>query len=117
MPRSLSLAAATLLFVTAGTLFGQTSTGSVAGRVVDASGAPIAAADVRLINEATRNSRQAATSTGGDFLFVDVQPGDYSLQIKVNGFKQLDKTGMHLAASDALSAGTLQLQVGAVSEA
>jgi hypothetical protein len=116
MPCSLSLAAAIVLLIPAGALFGQTSTGTIAGRVVDTSGAPIAAAEVRLINEATRNSRQAATTTGGDFLFVDVQPGDYSLHIKVDGFKRFDKTGMHLSASDALSAGTLQLQVGAVSE-
>src|SRR5947209_15933634 len=100
MPRFTYFVALTFALVAfTGLAVAQTSTGSVTGRVVDPSGAPIANAEVRLINQATKDSRLVPTGGNGDFVFVDVQPGDYALNIKVSGFKQFDKTGMHLAAS------------------
>src|SRR6185437_4363199 len=94
----------------------QTSTGSISGRVLDASGSAVAGADVRAVNTATTDQRTTKTNATGAFIFTNVDPGDYSLVVSATGFKQLDKTNLHLAASDALAAGDLQLQVGNVSE-
>ena len=94
----------------------QTSTGSISGRVVDATGAAVPAALVAITNSDTTDTRSATTSPAGAFIFTNVEPGDYSLTVKATGFKQLDKTGLHLSASAELAAGDLQLQVGNASE-
>ena len=103
------------LFFT-GTLFGQSSAGTISGRVVDSTGGAIAGAQVRVINDVDREARTFETRGSGDFTFPQLAPGDYSIAVKMAGFKQLDKTGLHLAASDSLDVGALRLDIGAVSE-
>lgn len=94
----------------------QTSSGAITGRVVDASGGAVAGAEVRVINQVDRNTRSFTTTASGDFVFPDLDPGTYTVSVKAAGFKQYDKTDLHLAASDRLAAGDLQLQLGAVTE-
>jgi hypothetical protein len=96
--------------------FGQSSTGTISGRVLDSSGAAVAGAEVRVINEADKQSRLFPTSSTGEFTFPDLPNGDYTISIRAVGFKQIDKKGLHLAASDALNAGSFRLDVGAVTE-
>ncbi len=112
--RCLGLAAAFLSLAAA--VFGQGNTGTISGHLVDASGGSVAAADVRLINQDTRAARTVASNSTGEFLFTNVEPGNYSIDVKATGFKQYQKKDLHLTSSDALSAGEIQLQVGAVSE-
>jgi hypothetical protein len=100
----------------AGTLFGQSSAGTISGRVVDVSGGAIAGAQVRVINEVDQQARTFDTSGTGEFTFPQLAPGNYTLSVKMPGFKQLEKTGLHLSASDSLDTGALRLDVGAVSE-
>jgi outer membrane receptor protein involved in Fe transport len=107
--------AAALLLLTA-TLFGQGSSGSISGRVVDPTGAAIAGAEVHLINQVDRQTRTFTTTQSGDFAFPAIEPGDYTLSLKLQGFKQYEKKDVHLAANASLSAGDLKLEVGAVSE-
>ena len=112
--------ACVLLFVcllASAPVLAQSSTGTVSGRLVDPSGAAIAGAEVRLINEATKDSRRAASNNDGDFVFLDVAPGTFTVSVQVTGFKRLDKSNLNLAASDRLAVGDLRLEVGTVSEA
>jgi hypothetical protein len=104
------------LLVCAGMLCGQTATGTVSGRVVDPSGAAVAGADVRLINQETKDTRRLLTGAEGDFVFADVHPGTFTITVVATGFKQLDKSNFHISPSDRLATGDLRLEVGAVSE-
>jgi hypothetical protein len=114
-PRSaFTLLPVTLLF--AGALYGQSSAGTISGRVVDTSGGAIAGAQVRVTNEVDQQARAFDTTGMGDFSFPQLPPGDYKLSVKMPGFKQYEKTGIHLSASDSLDVGALRLDVGAVSE-
>ena len=100
----------------AGALFGQSSAGTISGRVVDASGGAIAGAHVSVINEVDKTARAYDTASGGDFTFPQLAPGTYTLSIKMPGFKQYEKSGLHLSAADTLDAGAVRLEIGAVSE-
>jgi hypothetical protein len=106
------LAAATLVAVAA---FAQSSSGTVSGRVVDPTGAAVAGAEVQILNQADRNLRNFTSTASGDFAFPNLDPGDYTLTVKMAGFKSYEKKDMHLAASDAM-AMEIKLEVGAVSE-
>ena len=94
----------------------QTSSGEISGRVVDASGAVIPGASVTLTNQETGEQRIGKTDSAGLFSFPSVLPGAYSVVVKATGFKELAKSDLHLSASQRLSAGNLQLQIGSTTE-
>src|SRR5208337_2110639 len=96
--------------------FGQSSAGTISGRVVDASGGAIAGAQVRVINEVDQQGRTFETTGNGDFTFPQLAPGSYTVSIQMTGFKKFEKTGLRLSASDSLDIGALRLEIGAVSE-
>ncbi len=94
----------------------QTSSATISGSVVDKSGAVIPGAEVTLVNQATNVAATTRTNSSGDFLFPDTQPGTFAITVKAQGFKELEKVGLVLSASQNLAAGTFALQVGQVSE-
>src|SRR4051794_14396083 len=67
--------------------FSQGTTSRVLGTVLDASGAVVPAASVKLINEGTQVTFEQRTSTAGTFAFEAVQPGSYQLDIEAKGFR------------------------------
>ena len=94
----------------------QTSTGTISGRVLDQSGGVVANAEVQLTNEETNVTVGTKVLNSGDFILPDVQPGTYTVVIKMTGYKELRKQGLRLSASERLSAGTLTLEIGAVTQ-
>jgi len=70
---------------------------------------------VVLTNQATGASRDATTSSGGDYVFVEVVPGKYDVAFEHSGFKKTAQTGIALSSANRLSVD-LQLTVGSVSE-
>src|SRR6185436_7564156 len=58
------------------------------------------------------------TKTGmeGNFLSAGLAPGNYSVSVEAPGFKKFSQTGIPLNANDKLDVGSLQLEVGAVTE-
>jgi outer membrane receptor protein involved in Fe transport len=108
--------AALLPVIFGGLLLAQSSTCTISGRVLDTSSGAVPGAEVRLINRSTKDSRVFATTAAGDFVFTDVPPGGYDLAVKAAGFKQFEKSGINLAASDVVSVGDIRLQLGEVSE-
>lgn len=83
---ALFVAAAALMIVTP--LPGQSTSGRVLGRVADPTGAVLAGVKVTLVNQATGVSRTAQTSPNGDYNFVEVPPGTYSVSFEEQGFKK-----------------------------
>ncbi len=96
--------------------FGQGTTGTVGGRILDSTGSPVPGAAVRLVNQATSDTRSLQTVDDGSFVFINVQPGTYTLTAQRAGFKRFEKTNLVLAPDDRLAAGDLKLDVGDVTE-
>ncbi len=95
---------------------GQTSSAQISGIVTDPSQAPISGATVTLVNEFNAGVRTTLTNQTGSFVFASVTPGTYDLNITNQGFKTLSKRNIVLNASDQLSAGILQMAIGAASQ-
>jgi hypothetical protein len=66
----------------------QGASGRIVGRVADPSGAVLASAKVTLLNEATGIRRDALTNESGDYTFVEVVPGTYTVTYELTGFKK-----------------------------
>ncbi len=110
------LSVAILLFCVALCARAQTTSGTITGRVVDASGAIIPNAAVQLTEQQTNVSVATKVLSDGNFVFAAVPPGNYSVTVKAAGFKSFVKRDLVLTASERLSAGTMALQVGSVSQ-
>ncbi|MGB6333752.1 MAG: carboxypeptidase regulatory-like domain-containing protein, partial [Candidatus Sulfotelmatobacter sp.] len=66
----------------------QGASGRIIGRVADPTGAVLSGAKVTLTNQATAISRDATTNESGDYSFVEVAPGTYTVQFELTGFKK-----------------------------
>ena len=94
----------------------QITSGQINGSVVDPSGQPIANAEVTLVNQLIAGPRSVNTDGEGEFVFPSVQPGTYDLSVVLQGFKSFSKRGIVVNASDQLSAGKLQMEIGATTQ-
>jgi hypothetical protein len=75
--------------------FGQAAT-SLRGSVTDPSGAAIPNATVHLINVGTNADRTAASDAQGEYSFLQVEPGNYRLEVEANGFSRYVQSGVQL---------------------
>ncbi|HEY6377309.1 MAG TPA: carboxypeptidase-like regulatory domain-containing protein, partial [Edaphobacter sp.] len=82
------------------------------GRVFDPSNAAVANARVEL-TQASTNLRQTTTttSTSGDYMFTQLTPGLYRLDVTADGFQHLTHTGVTVTVGETVSAN-LVLSVG-----
>ncbi|HXZ33488.1 MAG TPA: carboxypeptidase-like regulatory domain-containing protein [Terriglobales bacterium] len=67
---------------------GQSTSGRILGRVADPTGAVLADVTITLTNQATGVSRTGQTNSSGDYNFVEVQPGTYTVTFEETGFKK-----------------------------
>ena len=81
-PRVRALLVCAGVLLSAAAALAQSSSGTIAGRVIDSSAAAIVGADVKLINQAT-DARTLKTSGDGTFVFTDVPPGAFSITVDV----------------------------------
>jgi hypothetical protein len=65
----------------------QTGSGQVNGTITDTTGAVVPTATVKLENQATKLENVATSNSTGGFLFVNVLPGRYTLEVSKAGFK------------------------------
>lgn len=98
------------------TSYAQIITGSISGVVTDPSGAVVMEAKVTLTAAPDGRQLEASTNEGGAFIFTGLEPGEYKLSVAKSGFKTMEKTGLILPTGVRLSAGTITLTLGAVSE-
>ena len=66
----------------------QNATGALLGEVQDASGARIKAATVTATDIGSGITRQAVTSSRGEFRFPDLMPGNYHVIVNAAGFAE-----------------------------
>ena len=90
LPRLSFIVCAVILFgvvlVQPPTSFGQGATGAISGTVSDSSGAVIPNAKVILRNVATGAERTAVANPTGTYVFPEVIPGTYIIQVSAEGF-------------------------------
>ena len=96
-------------------LMAQTSQGRILGTVTDSSGAVVAGAKITITSRATNVSQTVMTTSSGDYLLPNVDPGAYTVAAEAKGFKKsLSSVFTVDVARDARV--NLQMQPGAVSE-
>jgi len=79
--------------------FGQGATGAINGTVSDASGAVIPGVKVTLQNTATGAEREAVTNATGIYVFVEVIPGNYTMQVSAQGFATVKEEAFTLSVN------------------
>jgi hypothetical protein len=90
---------------------GQTGTTSIHGVVTDKSGATIAAAQVTLISADQGVQRTIATEAQGEFEFVALQPGNYTLVVEAAGFRKYEHKNLQLLVNSPATAN-VTMEVG-----
>jgi len=105
------------VFALAAPAAAQLTTGTVSGTVRDPQAGVIPGATVTLISE-RRGTRlpDAITNADGDFVFANVPPDTYTLQITMEGFKALRRGGIAVSAGDRVGLGTLTIEIGGLTE-
>jgi hypothetical protein len=114
----ITTAAALLALICIGSsssLLAQTITGRISGAVTDASGAAVPGVTVKIVNEATQQSRSAGTDPNGFYVATNLPVGNYTVTVEHQGFKKATKTGYNLVADGRLTVD-FALEAGAVTE-
>src|SRR5262245_45923600 len=70
------------------------STGALTGVVIDSAGAVVVDAQVKVINEATKEARAVATQSNGSYSLPLLPPGAYRVEFSKAGFKSAVKAGL-----------------------
>ncbi len=77
-----------------GSVLAQSNKGSIIGTVKDPNDAAVPNAKVTITNNATGEARETTSSDGGDFSFVNLEPGNYKVNVEANGLKTLVLTSV-----------------------
>ena len=96
-------------------LLGQGDRGTVTGLITDASSAAVTGAKVTIVNNATNLSLETVTNETGNFRFVGVPIGIYTLRSTSAGFQTHERQDVQVQVNQT-SVIDIGLQVGAVSE-
>ena len=114
--RCKSLACGILIFAAStASLWGQTATGTISGRVVDSGGALIIGATVDLTSLERGTASTIPTNDAGIYVFPSVQPGHYRMVVRSQGFKQGEVQNLLVEVGSQLEQN-FQLEVGSLSE-
>ena len=96
-------------------------TGNIQGTVQDASGAAVAQAKLVLQNSATQVSATTTSDSSGDYKFVSLAPGSYTITAEAPNFQRSQVnitllTEQHLSVPITLKVGTVTEAVNVTSE-
>ena len=87
--------------------------GSVAGTVLDASGASVAGADVSLVPRDGTQSHTMESGAGGEFNFIEILPGSYFVMVNAKGFAVFTTAEFAIAALQAYEVPNISLSLAA----
>ena len=110
---NLSLVAAVCLLGSDAVL-GQATT-SARGTVTDPSGNAVGGAAVGLANAESKTERTVTTGDQGEYQFLLVPPGTYTLTVTAPGFRRYEQKGLALLVNTPTTIN-VQLKIGATSE-
>jgi hypothetical protein len=103
------------LLLLAGTAAAQSDRGTVAGTVLDSSGAAVANAQISVTSTETGATYSATSGPTGGFRIQDVRVGLYNISASAPGFKTEKKTGVVVQINSTASV-EFALQLGDVKE-
>jgi Carboxypeptidase regulatory-like domain len=104
-----------LAAILTGNLFSQSSSTSLQGTVTDPSGGAIVSASVVLSNAESKLERSIDTGPRGEYKFLALPPGTYTLTVTAKGFAHYTQTDLQLLVNTPATVN-LQLKVGAAAE-
>ncbi|MEO8520773.1 MAG: carboxypeptidase-like regulatory domain-containing protein, partial [Acidobacteriota bacterium] len=95
----------------------QITTGTVAGTVKDSQGGVVPGATIVLVSEG-RGTRSApvVTNAQGDYVLANVTADTYTVEVAMEGFKTINRTGIKVSGGDRVAVPALTLEVGGASE-
>src|ERR1700736_6420128 len=93
---------------------GQATT-SVRGTVTDPSANAVVGAIVVLANAESKTERKATTGDQGEYQFLLIPPGTYTLSVTAPGFRGYEQNGLALLVNTPATAN-VQLKIGATTE-
>ena len=105
---------AVLVLVTSQLASGQGFQGGLRGSLKDTGGV-VPGVEVTLINEQTNIKRSTVTNERGEYVFANVDPGNYAVKAVLQGYKTIDRGGIRIGTQQFLTLD-LTLEVGAVEE-
>jgi Carboxypeptidase regulatory-like domain len=91
------------LLCLSGMLSAQVDTGTISGRVVDATGAVISGAAVTVTGTLTGNKASTTSNADGDFTFRSLPVGKYNLEVHATGFAPYKIADIVLDVSQTLN--------------
>ena len=94
----------------------QGLTGQISGTVIDANGAVVASATLKLTNNQTGQTRETASSAEGRFVFPELLPGAFTLTVEAQGFKKYEQPDVVVSAAERVTLPAISLQVGGMGE-
>ena len=101
--------------ICAGSLFGQAVSGSLVGTVTDSTGASIPEAKIKIAEVNTGIGRSAATNTSGAYVFTNLDPGTYRVEVEQTGFRKTVRDNVIVLVNNTTRVD-LELQPGVVTE-
>src|SRR6266853_2369243 len=109
------LAVAIFVLVTAGTAFSQSDRGTIAGTVLDSSGAVVQGANITATGANTGAIYRTTSTDTGAYLMPDMQVGIYNITITAAGFKISEQKGL-VVQINTTSSLDITLQPGAITD-
>jgi len=106
---------AVLILLCAGLARPQTGTTSVRGTVTDKTGGAIAGAKVTLTNQQQGERRDATTGSAGEYGFVALPPGSYTLTVEMANFRKYEQKKLQLLVNLPATANVV-LEVGSTTQ-
>jgi outer membrane receptor protein involved in Fe transport len=111
----ITLVCAAVVVLAAAVATGQTTSGTIRGRVVDPQGARVAGVAVTVAGQGNGVTRTVATDEDGTFVVSNVPPGTVDLTATAAGFNELSRRGLVLEVGKTISLD-LALSLGNVRE-
>ena len=103
------------LTVLAGSPLLAQTTGRILGHVLDGSGANVPGAVVTATSTSMLGEQATTTNSQGDFRFLAVPPGVYTVRTESSGFKTVEQSDVVVGLERTVSL-TVHLEIAAVSE-
>ncbi|HWC97272.1 MAG TPA: carboxypeptidase-like regulatory domain-containing protein, partial [Candidatus Sulfopaludibacter sp.] len=92
-------------------LFCQEFRGTLSGSVTDSTGAVVAGAKITVTETQTGTKVDTQSDNSGQYTAPFLLPGDYQISVKLQGFKEFIRKGVHLGAGDKVAVDA-KLDVG-----
>src|SRR2546425_4909250 len=115
LPKKAIFASLLILLLAAASALAQIGTTSVRGTVTDKTGAAIVGAKVTLASTTQALTREMSTGPTGDYEFLALPPGTYTLTVEMTNFRKFEQKNVELLVNLPATVN-VTLQVGATSQ-